>query len=99
MAVRSGSQNWKDFLVVPSHIALSCSGVFVVDGVGAAEAGLLSMNEGFSSSPTLLGIRAVPSVMAEKSMPINRSIMSWVAFSWSYPAIWDALKIYDEWSI
>ena len=91
--------NWKDFFVVPSHIALSCSGVFVVDGMGAAEAGLLSINEGFSSSPTLLGIRAVPSVMAEKFMPINRSIMSWVAFSWSYPAIWDALKIYDEWAI
>ena len=60
---------------------------------------MLSKNEGFSLSPTLLGIRAVPSVMAEKFMPINRSIISWVAFSWSYPAIWDALKIYDEWKI
>jgi len=80
-------------------MALSFSGVFVVDGMGVSEVGLLSINEGFSSSPTLLGIRAVPSVMAEKFMPINRSIMSWVACSWSYPAMWDALKICDEWAI
>ena len=61
-----------------------------------SEAGLLSAKEGFTSSPTLLGIRAVPSVMAEKFMPINRSIISWVACNWSYPAMCDALKICGE---
>lgn len=52
-----------------------------------AEAGWLSMKAGFTSFPTLLGIRAVPSVIAEKFMPMNRNIMSCVACSWSYPAI------------
>ena len=52
-----------------------------------AEAGWLSMKAGFTSFPTLLGIRAVPSVIAEKFMPMNRNIMWCVACSWSYPAI------------
>ena len=64
-------------LIIPSHIALSCSGVFVVEGEeGTAEAGLFSSKAGLTSLPTLLGIRAVPSAMAEKFMPMNRSIMS-----------------------
>ena len=66
-------------LIIPSHIALSCSGVFVVGRGGVAEAGFSSVKAGFTLSPTLLGIRAVPSAMAEKFMPINRSIMSCVA--------------------
>ena len=82
-------------LIVPSHIALSCSGVFAV-GRGSMAEGVLSVKAGFSSFPTLLGILAVPSVMAEKFMPMNRSIMSCVACNWSYPAICDALKIYGE---
>ena len=84
-------------LIVPSHIALSCSGVFAEGRGSTAEADSLSVKAGFVSSPTLLGIRAVPSVMAEKFMPMNRSIMSCVACSWSYPAICDALKICESW--
>jgi hypothetical protein len=90
----TGTVNWR--LIVPSHIALSCSGVLALGAEGTAEAGLLSVKAGFTSFPTLLGIRAVPSVIAEKFMPMNRSIMSCVACNWSYPAMCDALKICGE---
>ena len=83
-------------LIVPSHIALSCSGVLALGAVGIAESSLFSVKAGFTSGPTLLGIRAVPSVMAEKFIPMNRSIMSWVASNWSYPAMCEASNIYGE---
>lgn len=61
----------------PSHIALSCSGDFAAGGVGVGDA-FSSVGIGLTSSPTVLGILAVPSIMAEKSIPMNRKIMSCV---------------------
>ncbi len=48
---------------------------------------------GFASSPTALGIRAEPSVIAVKFTPMKRSIMSCATCGVSKPTICDALKI------
>ena len=54
---------------------MSCSGVFVDTGDGVAASSSVA-GSGFASSPTALGIRAEPSVIAVKFTPMKRRIMS-----------------------
>jgi len=53
----------------------------------------LSKNIGFASSPTVLSIRADPSTIAEKFIPMNRKTMSCAISGTSYGTMCDALNI------
>jgi len=77
---------------LPSHIALSCCGVLPVGGAAVADGLFPSRNKGLAFVPTLLGILAEPSVIAEKLTPMKRRIISWVTWGASKGAIWEALK-------
>ena len=85
-------------MTLPSHIALSCSGVLTIPGTVVPVCGLFSSttgwNDGLKSTPTLLGICALPPVIAEKSTPMNRSIMSCATCGRSKGTMWDELKIW-----
>lgn len=82
----------------PSHCALLSSGVLPDNGDDNGRL-VLSKNIGLLSSPTVLGIRADPSTMAEKFIPMNRKIMSCAISGVSYGTMCDALNIYAVVSI